>query len=166
MSRSAQMAIPRGHSTARMAGAFAAQCQASALLLTHFRHLPPPRAPARARRCRFWPSLLSSLECAQVALPRLVLCVSSWCSRAFDACLAALVCSLAHVTRRDMALLEKQGEGQQRRVHAAAPTRDVSLSHTRCAPQPCRGHSEAGAATTWRFAPSMTEVRVPRCDAL
>jgi hypothetical protein len=36
--RSAQMAIPRGHSTARMAGAFAAQCQAKSLLLTHFRY--------------------------------------------------------------------------------------------------------------------------------
>ncbi len=37
--RSAQMAIPRGHSTARMAGAYAAQCQAKSLLLTHFRQL-------------------------------------------------------------------------------------------------------------------------------
>jgi ribonuclease BN (tRNA processing enzyme) len=42
--RSAQMAIPRGHSTARMAGAFAAQCHAKSLLLTHFSARLQPRA--------------------------------------------------------------------------------------------------------------------------
>ena len=71
--RSAQMAIPRGHSTARMAGAFAAQCQAKSLLLTHFRHLHPPPPPTRVRR--FWPSCSSPLWSALKLLQRLVLSV-------------------------------------------------------------------------------------------
>jgi ribonuclease Z len=44
---SAALAVPRGHSTARMAGEFAAKLSAKALFLTHFsaRHLPRSKDP-------------------------------------------------------------------------------------------------------------------------